>query len=201
MYTSLILALLFGVDVSNYDANHDFGKSGAAFGIAKATEGTGHDDRSFARHWREMSEKKIVRGAYHYGHPKNDPIAEADHFLKVVQAQGLGKGDLLALDLETTDGRSEEQVNTWARRWLEHVEAKTGVKALFYSSWSFAGQYGDGLQDYPLWVAHYGKKKGTVEPPGDWKEWTIHQYASGKGGDENVSRLNAEQLRALGYQG
>ncbi|MER6817468.1 GH25 family lysozyme [Spirillospora sp. NPDC000708] len=187
-----------GVDVSTYDRGVDWGGGRLAFGIAKATEGTGHDDATFPANWAKIRQNGLVRGAYHYGHPKNDPVREADHFLSAVTSAGLQPGDLLMLDLETTDGRSDHQVNAWAKRWLEHVQRKTGVKAFFYSSWSFAQEHGDGLGGYPLWVAHYGKAPGRVTAPSPWKQWTIHQYAS-TDHDHNVSRLAADRLRGLGY--
>ncbi|MFC5817802.1 glycoside hydrolase family 25 protein [Nonomuraea harbinensis] len=189
--------LPYGQDVSNYQPTHDWGASGADFGIVKATEGLDFKDKTFARHWKELDKHEVVRGAYHFGHPKNDPVAEADFFLSVVNSQPAEKGDLLALDLETSDGKSVEHVNKWAKTFLERVKAKTGVTPLFYSGYAFADQYGKGLGAYPLWVAHYDKAKGTVATPADWKSWTIHQYSDAPV-DQNVSALSIDQLRALG---
>jgi lysozyme len=187
----------YGQDVSGYESNYDWSDSPAKFGIVKATEGLTFRDPSFARQRQELEKKGTVRGAYHYGHPGDDPVAEADHFLSVVNAQPVKAGDLLVLDLETTDGESIAHVNTWAKRWLAYVKAKTGVTPMFYSSWDFADTYGHGLADYPLWVAYYGKAKGDVRPPADWKTWTIHQYTDTPI-DQNVSSLTPHQLRVLG---
>ncbi|MFG1944210.1 glycoside hydrolase family 25 protein [Nonomuraea sp. NPDC048826] len=189
--------LPYGQDVSNYQPTHDWAASGADFGIVKATEGVDFKDQTFARHWKELDKHKVVRGAYHFGHPKNDPVAEADFFLSVVGGQPAKKGDLLALDLETDDGQSAEHVNKWARTFMERVKAKTGVTPIFYSGYAFADQYGKGLSEYPLWVAHYDKPKGQVTPPADWKSWAIHQYSDSPV-DQNVSALSVDQLRALG---
>ena len=82
-----------------------------------------------------------------------------------MRQQGLARGDLLVLDLEVTEGRSTEQVNRWAKRWLSHVRSETGTRPMFYSSWSFAQEHGAGLRQYPLWVAHYGEDRGEVEAP------------------------------------
>ncbi|WP_327104512.1 glycoside hydrolase family 25 protein [Nonomuraea glycinis] len=191
------LPLTYGQDVSNHQPHHDWNASPAKFGIIKATEGVTFRDRTFARHWQKLDAKGIVRGAYHYGHPGNDPIAEAEHFLSMVNSQPAKPGDLLVLDLETTDGRSVAQVNRWAKTWLAHVKAKTGTTPMFYSGWKFANTYGKGLAEYPLWVAHYSKAKGTVTPPADWKSWAIHQYSDNPV-DQNVSPLTPRQLRALG---
>jgi lysozyme len=187
----------YGPDVSGYEPDYDWSVSPAQFGIVKATEGLSLRDSAFVRHWRELDKKGIVRGAYHYGHPGNDPVAEADHFLSVVNGQRAKPGDLLVLDLETTDGESIADVNAWAKTWLAHVKAKTGVTPMFYSSWNFADTYGYGLSRYPLWVAYYGRAKGDVTPPADWKTWTIHQYTDTPI-DQNVSFLTPQQLRVLG---
>ncbi|WP_431929076.1 glycoside hydrolase family 25 protein [Nonomuraea jabiensis] len=190
-------ALIYGLDISNYEPLYDWHASPAKFGIIKATEGTAFRDASFARHWRELGKKGIVRGAYHYGHPRNNPIAEAEHFLSVVNSQPAEAGDLLVLDLETADGRSVAEVNAWAKTWLSYVKDKTGITPMFYSGWNFANKYGKGLAEYPLWVAHYSKAKGAITPPADWKSWTIHQYSESPV-DQNVSALTADQLRGLG---
>lgn len=187
----------YGQDVSGYEADHDWMNSRAQFGFIKATEGTSWVDSSFPRHWRELAKKGIVRGVYHFGHPSNDPIAEADHFLEVVNSQPSRPGDILVLDLEATDGESVEQVNKWAKTWLEYVTAKTGTRPMFYSGWNFAEKYGSGLGQYPLWVAHYSKAPGDITPPADWKSWAIHQYTDSPI-DQNVSALTPAQLRALG---
>ncbi|MFI6737709.1 glycoside hydrolase family 25 protein [Nonomuraea sp. NPDC050451] len=190
-------SLIYGLDISNYEPLYDWNASPAKFGIIKATEGTDFRDASFARHWRELGKKGIVRGAYHYGHPRNNPVAEAEHFLSVLNSQPAEAGDLLVLDLETTDGKSVAEVNAWAKTWLSYVKAKTGITPMFYSGWNFANKYGKGLAQYPLWVAHYSRAKGAITPPADWKSWTIHQYSESPV-DQNVSALTADQLRDLG---
>lgn len=192
--------LIYGEDVSNHQPDHDWTASPAQFGIIKATEGTDFRDPTFARHWNELAKKGIVRGAYHFAHPANDPIAEAENFLAMVNSQPAKAGDLLVLDLEVTDDRSVEEVNAWAKTWLAHVKAKTGTKPMIYSGWAFADTYGAGLAEYPLWVAHYSRPKGSVTPPADWKSWAIHQYSETPI-DQNVSRLTPDQLRALGRPG
>ncbi|MEO3874340.1 GH25 family lysozyme [Nonomuraea sp. B12E4] len=191
--------LTYGQDISNHQPLYNWTTSSAQFGIIKATEGLDFRDASFARHWQELGKKGIVRGAYHYGHPRNNPIAEANFFLATVNAQPAKRGDLLVLDLETTDGKTVSEVNDWARTWLSYVKDKTGVAPMFYSSWRFADTYGHGLSEYPLWVAHYGKQRGTVTPPADWKSWTIHQYSESPI-DQDVSTLTPSQLRGLGRQ-
>ena len=73
--------------------------AGAGFGIAKATEGTGYLDDQFAANWRGTKAAGIaVRGAYHFGHPAVDAVAQAQHFARAVGA--VGTGEFLVLDIE-----------------------------------------------------------------------------------------------------
>lgn len=192
--------MLYGIDVSNWQGSVNwasYAKDGFAF--AKATEGTTFTDGQFARNWSQIKSHGLVRGAYHFGHPKNSATAEADHFLKVVRAQGLHDGDLLALDLEANDGRSASSVASWARAWCQHVHSATGVKPIVYTFLSFArGGYCTGLGDYPLWIAAPSYPAGKPPMPlGPWKTWAIHQYSDSPY-DKDVSNLTVAQLRALG---
>ncbi|MFC7640742.1 GH25 family lysozyme [Streptosporangium lutulentum] len=133
--------------------------------------------------------------------PLRSPRRQSDHRGRLLPLGGelaaAKPGDLLVLDLETTDGRSVSEVNAWAKAWLARVQAKTGVKPMVYSSWNFANTYGAGLSQYPLWVAYYGVPMGDVPPPADWKTWTIHQYTETPI-DQDVSSLTPDQLRSLG---
>lgn len=74
------------------------------FGFAKASEKLTFIDPTFAHNWANLKSQKRHRGAYHYFHPSYSPIAQAEHFVAVVKAQGLLPGDMLAIDAEITAG-------------------------------------------------------------------------------------------------
>ncbi len=192
--------MIEGRDSSNHHPRYDWTGGDVGFGIVKATEGRTFVDRTFPAQWAALAKAGVVRGAYHFGHPRNDPIAEADFFLSVVDRQPVRKGDLLILDLETSDGLPDAHVNAWAKRWLEHVKERTGTTPLFYANWNFAARYGQGLGEYPLWVADYNRPKGTIPAPPPWRDWVIHQYSEYPV-DQNVTKLSLDQLRALGRPG
>lgn len=192
--------LIEGRDSSNHQPRYDWTGGDVGFGIVKATEGRTFVDHTFPAQWAALADADVVRGAYHFGHPRNDPIAEADFFLSVVDRQPVKKGDLLVLDLETSDGMSDAHVNAWAKQWLERVKERTGTTPLFYANWNFAARYGQGLGDYPLWVAYYNQPKGGIPAPPPWKKWIIHQYAEYPV-DQNVTTLSLDELRALGRPG
>src|SRR5438874_8444549 len=67
-----------GVDISHYQPNTNWGSvagSGRGFAIVKATEGTGYTDPDFHTNWSGMKSHSMVRGAYHFFHPADDPVA------------------------------------------------------------------------------------------------------------------------------
>jgi GH25 family lysozyme M1 (1,4-beta-N-acetylmuramidase) len=84
-----------GIDVSHYDGSIDWdavAAAGIVFAFAKATEGITFHDNRFDFNYAEMARVGIFRGAYHFGHPGIDPIAQADYFFNTVNPVA---GDLL----------------------------------------------------------------------------------------------------------
>jgi len=133
-------------------------ESGASFAIAKATEGHTYVDNQFQSNWAGMSSAGIkIRGAYHFGHPGTDAGAQADHFLSVVGA--LHAGDLVALDIETSDGQSASTVAAWCKAFVDRVVSKSGLPAsrvlVYTGAWFWNPQAGGSASvgDHPLWVS------------------------------------------------
>lgn len=199
-----VAAMLHGIDVSNWQGVVDWGghaKTGVSFAFAKATEGSTFTDRWFGRNWTGMRESWIVCGAYHFARPEGDPEAQAGHFLGAVrQAGGLRRGDLLALDLETSDRLPAPRVARFARRWCRAVMAQSGVTPVIYTFLAFA-QNGNcaGLEDHPLWIAAPDQPRGRPAVPGPWDRWTIHQHSHNPV-DRNVFRGTRAELTSLGYR-
>jgi lysozyme len=191
--------MLHGIDVSNLQGNVDWSThKSLAFAFAKATEGIGFRDALFPHNWQGMKSNGIVRGAYDFAHPANDPVAEADYFISYVRSQGLGAGDMLALDLEVTDGLRPAAVASYATRWCQRVSTHTNIKPIVYTFLSFA-QAGncDGLGGYPLWIAEPSALPGQPAVPAPWHTWAFHQYANTPV-DQDVLNGTAAELAALG---
>ncbi|MFI5064612.1 MAG: glycoside hydrolase family 25 protein [Streptosporangiales bacterium] len=178
-----------GVDVSNFQPSFDWQaeKGRISFAFIKATEGTTFTDPDFGTNWRQSGAIGLVRGAYHFGHPGNPAAAEVSAFLAVVRAQGLHSGDLLALDLETTDGLQPAQVASYAQAWCDGVARATGHTPVVYTFLSFA-QQGNcaGLGKYPLWIAEPSAPAGRPSVPGPWTTWHFHQYGTTRVGSNTV---------------
>ncbi|GAA2852643.1 hypothetical protein GCM10010517_10350 [Streptosporangium fragile] len=199
-----VAAMLHGIDVSNWQGAVDWdahARAGVSFAFAKASEGSTFADRWFGANWNGMRESWIVCGAYHFARPAGDPEEQAAHFLRTVQrAGGLRRGDLLALDLETTDRMPAVKVARFAHRWCQVVTARAGIKPVIYTYASFA-QKGNcaGLEDHPLWIAAPDDPRGRPEVPGPWRGWTIHQHAHSPL-DRNIFRGTRAELTSLGYR-
>lgn len=202
---------LEGVDVSHWNGTIDWAKAKAAgkvFGIAKATEHSTFVDNQFATNWAAMKQHGVVRGAYHFFHANEDPIAQADHFLGVLGT--LEPGDLPpVLDLEVADGQSAATITSTAIAWLDYVAAATGTKPILYTGPSFVTgtmKSPAGLEDHAdLWVAHWGVSCPNVPAP--FTAWPFWQYdekgvVPGISGDTDLDQFNGTlaDLQAMTVQ-
>jgi lysozyme len=193
-----------GIDVSNFQPGFDWAaeKGRISFAFIKATEGESFIDPDFASNWREAKAIGIVRGAYHFGYPRNSAAAEAAAFVAEVRAHGLEPGDLLALDLETTDNLPPAEVSRYAQNWCADVHQATGHTPVVYTFLSFA-QAGNcaGLGHYPLWIAEPSFPAGHPEVPLPWTTWAFHQYGTTRVGlntvDVNVFNGDTAALKAF----
>lgn len=189
------MALLRGTDISHYQSSIPDGD----FCILKATEGAGNTDSTFAARWRTLAARGVLRGAYHFGHPSADAVAQADRFLSVVRAAGLKPGDILVLDHEDADGTSAAHCSSWARAWCARVQAEAGYKPVVYTFLSFANEGRcAGLGGYPLWMADPSRPAGQPRVPAPWKDWVLHQYGEPGGVDVDAFKGSHSDWIALG---
>jgi GH25 family lysozyme M1 (1,4-beta-N-acetylmuramidase) len=206
---------LEGIDVSHWQNTIDWTKVAAAgkvFAIIKASDSTDYVDPLYLTNRSRAQANGIWTGAYHFARPDatpNDALAEADHFVDTVR---LGSGDLIpALDLEQSGGLSIPALQTWVTTFLEEVRARTGVRAMIYTSPAFWKKYmGDttAMADAgykTLWIAHWGVSAPTVAAS-NWggRGWTFWQYSncgtvSGITGCVDLDRYNGTDLLATAY--
>jgi GH25 family lysozyme M1 (1,4-beta-N-acetylmuramidase) len=195
-----------GIDVSHWDGviNWDaVAGAGIVFAFAKATEGTTFHDSRFDFNYAEMARVGILRGAYHFGRPGTNAVAQADFFVNSVNPN---LGDLfMCLDLETTDGRSPSQVWSWTQEFVAEVLNLTGFAPFIYTSRSFwisgVGNPRDNL-GCPLWVAHWNVDWPSI--PDAWPDWTCWQYTSngsvpGISGRVDLDTFNGQTSDLWGY--
>lgn len=168
---------LHGIDVSHYQNTvswPEVAQSGVAFAFAKATEGITYVDSMFSSNWDGIKSAGLVRGAYHYYVPGDDPEQQARHFLTTVN---LGAGDLPpALDIETLGDQTAAEVVQGIEAWLATVEKAVGRMPIVYTNlttWQKLGSTQFGR--YPLWIAEYGRS--VPELPAGWTSWAFWQYS------------------------
>lgn len=194
--------MLHGIDVSNWQGSLNWGslksKYGLAFGITKVSEGTTYTDPFGRGNLAGMKANGLVRGVYHFARPGNSVNQEADHFVSCARAAGWQRGDLVALDIETNDGRTPAQVASWCLAWCRRVEAALGVRPIVYTFLSYArGGYCAGLGAYPLWIADPSATAGKPRvPTGPWSKWAFHQYSDSPY-DLDLFNGDTTALRAL----
>ena len=200
--------VVYGVDVSGYQGSSinwsTVKAAGRVFAFAKATEGTGFIDSSFAHNWPGMRNAGVLRGAYHFFRPGTDGAAQADYFVNQIDAQGgLAAGDLPPVaDVEVSDNVSAATVIARLHAFLDRVQARTGRVPLIYTANFFWGDYlgNPNFSGYPLWVANYGPSCPYL--PNAFTQWKFWQYAdnasvSGIGSvDGDMFNGTLDELRA-----
>jgi lysozyme len=186
-----------GTDVSDYQAGTNWTKvsrTGAGFAFVKATEGLTFVNSDFSADWPAVSAAGMVRGAYHYFYPEDDPTEQADFYLTTVG--NFSSTDLPPmLDWEEAGGVSTSTDVKNAVTWLERVAAATGKTPIIYASPDFINALGNPseLIAYPLYIANYGVTCPEVPPP--WSSWVFWQSSdsgsiSGVNGSVDLDTFN-----------
>ena len=176
--------MLKGIDISHHQKGIDLGAIDTDFVICKATEGNGYTDEMCDTFYQKAKSLGKKLGVYHFARPDlgNTPEAEADWFVK--ETLGYHKEAMLILDWESGNLKD----TTWARKWLDRVYSKTGVRPVIYMSASVmrSADWGDVVAgDYGLWVANYGSNDGAAQdsvfdkyPLKYWSFYALWQYTS-----------------------
>lgn len=169
-----------GVDISHWQNGAlDFSlakKSGVKFVYHKATEGTVYKDRNYTKRRQEAKSSGLPFGAYHFARPKLwDAKRQADHFLNVSKPV---PGDLIpALDIETTEGLSNAQLEKWAKRFSDRIKKKIGYYPVVYTPFIFSRSKVPGVR----WVPRYNNNN----VPPTQKDVDIWQFSNGHLGKPN----------------
>lgn len=199
----------FGFDISHYQNSEDIKWDSLSIGnrtiplkfvILRATMGNRSKDKNFDEFWTTAKKHNLVRGAYHFYRPDEDPVKQANNFLESVQ---LEEGDLVpVLDIERVPHRySKEELNENLKIWLKIVEEKYGEKPIIYTFYHY---YTDNLRgefdDYPLWLANYNNVP-QPSPDDNWKMWQFTEngivYGINTKVDLNVFNGNMWSLKRL----
>lgn len=181
---------VFGIDVSEYQGNINWNKvvfitenAPINFVFVRATVGKDRVDYSFKRNW-EATDKRFIRGAYHYYRPNENSIEQANLFIKTVK---LEKADLPpVLDIEKLpSNQSISNLKIGLKRCLDRLEAHYGIKPIIYSGDKYYEEFlKDDFPDYLLWIAHYDFFEDEMNP--QWQFWQFTEKAKLQGIRRNV---------------
>ena len=210
-----------GLDVSYWQAEIDWKRvraTGVRFAFIKATEGVAYTDSTFVANWEGAGANGLLRGAYCFFHPNQDPRQQAARFLRTIRDRDSDPELPCSIDLEVTDAIPNKKIISGAKIWLDEVAQGLGRRPMIYSGVSFlethfseGGQPPDWSQDYPLWLGWFPRKyvpgMSPLMPKG-WIKWIFWQY-SGKGRlggidapvDLDVFNGTMEQLSAFAAAG
>lgn len=128
---------LYGIDVSHYQGVINWDKAvkiqdsfPISFVFVRATAGKNLVDRTFHANWKELDEKGIIKGAYHYYRPDENSLQQADNFIKAVR---LKKGDLPpVLDIENVpQSQSVEKFKNRVEKMVTQGRISLWSKAIF----------------------------------------------------------------------
>ena len=180
-----------GIDVSHYKKNIDWrkgeSKAGWSLRSSKPPKPNILSIRVLTTTGRVLAVKEIIRGAYHFFRPKVDPVAQANHFLRIA-GQTLHQNDLPpVVDIEMYPDFMKHEWKSISREerfkriqlWLQTVEAATGRVPVIYTeyyTWYELLDNTERFTRYPLWVANYKVEQPKV-PANNWggKGWWMWQ--------------------------
>ena len=197
-----------GMDVSYYDTSVDWSVAKAAgidFAFIRVTDGTQYQDPKFAEFWAGARTAGVIRGAYQFFRPAEDPIAQADLMLSLMGP--LQVGDLPpVLDVEVSGGLSTTDVAANIHAWVDHVTTVIGRAPIIYAGLYSWPEYTGGadLTSSPLWLAQY-TTAACPDIPAPWTQWMFWQHSDtgtvdGVVSDQldlNVFNGTLEQLQAF----
>jgi lysozyme len=199
-----------GIDVSHYHPVRDWElmlNAGMAFFGAKATQGHGFTDPTFAAHRDGCRRYPFVMVAYYHFARPGDPIKQVGRLLDAVGE--LRDNERLALDVEGNDAPGVTWVDAFIRELVRRVPDR---RPLVYTS---ARIWRDVLKlpDWPgaiatdLWAPRYGLEEPELPADAEgfpiWPRWTFWQDSQsfpcpGVDGacDHSVFRGGLEDLKA-----
>jgi GH25 family lysozyme M1 (1,4-beta-N-acetylmuramidase) len=175
-------ATVKGVDVSVFQGTVDWADVKAAgndFAIARISDGS-YLDTDFDKNWSGIKGAGMVRGAYQFFEPGEDPVTQANIVITAVGK--LGAGDLpVTADMEVTGGQSKATIAANLQTWVTHVQAGTGKAPMVYTAEGYwdADVGSTAFGDLDLWVANWGVSCPTLAT--GWSKWKFWQNAEVRG--------------------
>lgn len=172
--------VLEGIDISVWQGNINWGQvkaSGKYYASIRVGDGY-YLDTKFSQNWAGAKNAGVIRSAYQFFEPGEDPITQADILINKVGGK-LDADDLPPMiDVEATGGQSPGVIADRIGKWVGRIKEKLGRDAIVYTGKYF---WDDNVKSWafnslPLWHAQYCNCCPTIAAP--WNHWTFWQYTS-----------------------
>jgi hypothetical protein len=149
----------------------------------KASEATTYVDPMFEVRWRGLLARGKRIGAYHFFRGNVDGIAQAQHFLSVIEPlrQATEGAMLIAGDFETADDVSLSTRQSRAYQFLDHLRSHYRNPFMYTSQYLWSSLYGNpvwGDQFYG-WVAQWANIDAPSLIPGGWDRSKVLFWQNG----------------------
>ena len=199
---------LFGIDVSHYQGNIDWGKVKATgkveFAIMKAMyETSKRADETFEKNYISCGTNGISRGVYNFigSVSASDPVADANAFLKILNGRKLEMGIWLDVESKNLRNLGKEKIESVILKETEIFES-AGYKVGIYCNYDwYKNVITDKIKkvfDGRFWIARYPKAdngqyntKSTLSPKSYAVAW---QYSSNGKVDGIVGNVDMDVL-------
>ena len=183
---------LLGIDVSKWQGLWDWENAesaGVHFAFIRAgsidnSSGVCYEDYQFENNALYAPEYMPV-GFYWYFRPNHDAHKQADYFSELINPENW----LLppVIDIETSGGKTADQVGDAVAAFIGRVYEKTTVWPLIYTRgffWNDYVAYRSIFDECDIWIARYTSKPQPWDNPGEnpkfkpghWTDWTFWQY-------------------------
>lgn len=178
--------MIYGVDVSYAQGDIDWSAVAAGgwvkFAYARACYGSNPADDDgdiFVANHDGCKAHGIPFGAYIFFLLTEDPTAQANHFLNIIDGR---QGQLRPMvDVEEESGSTGSIAENIAAlaEFNSIVAAKLAVPVIYTNADTWDTGFGgsDAFSGHSLWVANFPATPGQPAMPQGWNDWTVHQYA------------------------
>lgn len=181
----------WGPDASEFQESVNWAQikaDGASFGIVRASYGLYHEDRFYRANVAGVRGAGLKLGVYYYALPAQDPVAQAQHYARLLAEAGVRPARTVAgalasdldfpavLDLEATANESgSTDIHPWIHTLWQTLESlKIWPMIYTYRPW-WDGHCGAcaACGSHDLWIANYPNNPNPAILPPLPKAWTF----------------------------
>ena len=198
-------SLAYGVDLSSHNPVADYDALAAYIDFAFLRSSYAKvTDNLFPIHLRELLQRDVLTGAYHYLYPA-DPTGQAELFAEqCYMAQQCGATLPPVVDVEQA-GLTDAIVTEFTLKITEYAQRYNFQRPMIYTSysrWDACTGNAPWGSAYPLWVAFWGSAPPLLPPV--WDTWEFWQCGVADAGtvpgvpgrcDTNYYRADVDTLR------